>query len=111
MDWIAVLRRAKTVAEVIEVIDEFLSARTDVYWHSIPESLRRPVIVSALDLERWHHALVKVLSETSSPGKPLQELARVSLHAVARIQQIRLRIVSDAESNDDGYSAQGRHCA
>ena len=110
MDWTAVLRRAKTVAEVIEVMDEFLSARTDVYWQGVPESLRRPVLVSALDLERWHHALVKLLSETATPGKPLQELARISLHAVARVQQIRLRIVRDDESNDDGFSAQGR-CA
>ena len=109
MDWAAVLRRANTVAEVIEVMDEFLSSRTDVYWQGIPESLRRPVVSSALDLERWHHALVKVLSETASPGKPLQELARVSLHGVARVQQIRLKIVGD--SNDDGFSASGWRCA
>lgn len=108
MDWTAKLREATTIAEVIEVMDEFLSARSDVYWHSVPEPLRRPVIVSAVDLERWHHSLVKCLAETASPGKPLRELARVSLHAVARIHQIRLKIVPDNDGGDS-FSAAPRH--
>lgn len=113
MDWTAVLRRAKEVAEVLEVMDEFLSSRSDVYWQGVPESLRRPVIVSALDLERWHHAVVKALSTDSSPGKPLTELAKISLHAVARIHQIRLKIVRPKNEgpDEDGYSAAPRRYA
>ena len=106
MDWTAVLRQARTVAEVLEVMDEFLSSCSDVYWHSVPESLRRPVIVTNTDLERWHHQLVKHLADTPVPGKPLQELARISLHAVARVHQVRLGIVPKGSPNDEGgYSA------
>ena len=98
MDWTAVIRRANTVAEVLDVVDEFTSSLPDAYWNAVPEPLRRPVIVAEADLERWHHALVKHLAETPEPGKPFQELARVSLHAVARVHQIRLRL--DFGGND-----------
>ena len=100
MDWIAVIKSARTVAEVLDVIDEFTSSLSEAWWNTLPEPLRRPVIVAEADLERWHHALVKHLTETSSPSKPLQELARVSLHAVARVHQIRMRL----DLHDDGSS-------
>lgn len=105
MDWTAVIKRARTVAEVLDVIDEFTSSMTDDYWRAVPQALRRPVIVAEVDLERWHHGLVKQLAETNAPGKPLQELARVSLHAVARVHQIRLRLDPRDETNEGKASA------
>ena len=106
MDWTGVIRRANTVAEVVDVVDEFTSSLSDDWWKALPEPLRRPVIVAEVDLERWHHALVKHLADTPTPGKPLQELARVSLHAVARVHQIRLRL--DLEEDDPSNAAPQR---
>ena len=99
MDWTAVLKRANNVAEVLDVVDEFTSSLPGSVWDTVPQPLRRPVIVAEADLERWHHAIVKHLAETPAPGKPLQELARVSLHAVARVHQIRLNLRDDGSSS------------
>ena len=108
MDWTAVIKRANTLAEVLDVVDEFTSSLPDSYWQAVPEPLRRPVIVAATDLERWHHALVRKLAETPAPEKPLQELSRISLHAVARIHQIRLRL---DPRHDDGSTNEGKFSA
>jgi len=108
MDWTGVVRRANTIAEVLEVLDEFTSSLPEAYWQSVAD----------VDLERWHHGLVKQLAETRAPGKSLQELCRISLHAVARIHQIRLHLnpPDDSSTNDNKFSAapdQGntRRCA
>ena len=118
MDWTAVIKRANTVAEVLDVVDEFTSSLPDSYWNALPQALQRPVIVAEVDLERWHHALVKQLAETPAPGKPLQELSRVTLHAVARVHQIRLRLdPGEDDSPNDGRFSSGpdegraRRCA
>ena len=115
MDWAAVIRRASTVTEVLEVLDEFTSSLPDAYWNSVPEGLRRPAIAAEADLERWHQALVKHLAETPVPGKPLQELCRVSLHAAARVHQLRLQPDrrDDGSTNDNKFSAgpDSRRCA
>lgn len=73
------------------MVEEFVAARSDVYWCGVPEALRRPAITTEHQLQQWHHALVQAISAMPTPGSPMQELAVFSLRAAVRLHQIRLK--------------------
>ena len=99
------LDAARSVDEVLEVIEDFLTARSDVYWTGVPGALRNPDLASAERLQQWHHALVQAISQMGSPGTPMQELAVFSLRAAVRIHQLDLKEEPHAPSNDKDFSA------
>ena len=99
------LDSARTVEAVLEVVDEFVASRSDIYWSGVPEELRNPKLGSTEGLQQWHHALVQAISAMASPGTPMQELAVFSLRAAVRIHQINLRPDPRASSNDREFSA------
>ena len=104
MDWLKALDAATMNEQVIQVVEDFVESRSDVYWTGVPEALRRPEIASEQQLQQWHHALVQAISKMPSPGSPMQELAVFSLRAAVRIHQIRLR-EDRSSSNDSGLKA------
>jgi hypothetical protein len=104
-DWLKALDAATTVEQVIELVDDFVESRSDVYWAGVPEALRRPAITTEAQVEQWHHALVQAISKMPSPGSPMQELAVFSLRAAVRFHQIRLR--EERSPSNDG-SLEGR---
>ena len=95
---------ADTVEAVLEVVDEFVASRSDVYWSGIPAELRNPKLGSEHELQQWHHALVQAISRMASPGTPMQELAVFSLRSAVRIHQINLRSEPRSPSNDREFS-------
>lgn len=99
------LDSAQTVEAVLEVMDEFVASRSDVYWSGVPAELRNPKLGSEEILQQWHHALVQAISRMASPGTPMQELAVFSLRSTVRIHQINLRSDPSASSNDREFSA------
>lgn len=103
-DSLKALDAATTIEQVIQVVEDFVDSRSDVYWAGVPEALRRPVIANEFQLQQWHHALVQAISKMPSPGSPMQELAVFSLRAAVRIHQIRLR-EDRSPSNDGGLDA------
>lgn len=107
-DWLEALDACTTVEEVIDVVEEFIVSRSDVYWSGVPEPLRRPRIGTDAQLEQWHHALVQAISKMPSPGSPMQELAVLSLRAAVRMHQIRLEEARSPPSNDGGLQGRGR---
>jgi hypothetical protein len=94
-----------TVEAVLEVVDDFVASRSDVYWSGVPALLRSPKLGSEEALQQWHHALVQAISGMASPGTPMQELAVFSLRAAVRIHQIKLRSEPRPSSNDKEFSA------
>ena len=97
---------AATPEEVLSIVDDFLSSRSDVYWTGVPEALRMPPIDSEHALGRWHHELVRAISDMPSPGTPMQELCVFSLRAAVRLHQIRLRqSPGGSSSNERSFSA------
>jgi hypothetical protein len=90
---------------VIEIVEEFVGSRSDIYWTGVPEGLRRPAIADEARLQQWHHSLVQAISKMPSPGSPMQELAVFSLRAAVRIHQIRLREDRAGPSNEGGFEA------
>ena len=94
--------------DVLQVVEEFIENRSDVYWAGVPEPLRRPSSSSEAHLHDWHHALVQAISKMPSPGSPMQELAVFSLRAAVRVHQIRLKEGKDPSSNDGGVRAARR---
>jgi hypothetical protein len=104
-DWLKALDAATTVEQVLEIVEDFVESRSDVYWAGVPEVLRRPAIRTEAHAEQWHHALVQAISKMPSPGSPMQELAVFSLRAAVRFHQIRLR--EDRSPSNDG-SLEGR---
>ena len=76
---------------MLQVVEEFIAGRSDVYWHGVPEPLRRPEIATEQQLQRWHHELVQAISAMPTPGSPMQELAVLTLRAAVRLHQIRLK--------------------
>ena len=107
MDGFKALDAATTSEQVIQVVEEFLESRSVIYWTGVPEALRRPAIADESQLQQWHHALVKAISNMPSPGSPMQELAVFSLRAAVRMHQIRLREGRDSPSNEGGFDAAG----
>ena len=107
MDALKALDAATTSDQVIQVVEDFVESRSDVYWTGVPEALRRPAIANESQLQQWHHALVQAISKMPSPGSPMQELAVFSLRAAVRIHQIRLREDRDSPSNEGGFDAAG----
>jgi hypothetical protein len=103
-DWLRALDAATALEEVIQVVEEFVESRSDVYWTGVPEPLRRPAIANEAQLQQWHHALVQAISKMPSPGSPMQELAVFSLRAAVRLHQIRLREDRASPSNE-GFDA------
>ena len=104
-DWLATLDACSSLDEVIQVVEEFIDSRSDVYWSGVPEPLRRPAIEADVQLQQWHHALVQAISKMPSPGSPMQELAVFSLRAAVRMHQIRLQQERTDPSNDGGLQA------
>jgi len=98
------LDSAPTVEAVLEVVEEFVASRSDVYWSGVPAELRNPRLGSAEALQQWHHGLVQAISRMVSPGTPMQELAVFSLRSAVRIHQINLRSDPGASSNDRDFS-------
>ena len=98
-EWLKELDDAGSSERVLQVVEEFIESRSDVYWSGVPPELRRPRIGSDIELQKWHHALVQAISRMPSPGSPMQELAVFSLRAAVRLHQIRLRdrVGSDGE--------------
>jgi hypothetical protein len=90
---------------VIELVEEFVESRSDIYWTGVPEGLRRPAIADEAQLQQWHHSLVQAISKMPSPGSPMQELAVFSLRSAVRIHQIRLREDRSRPSNEVGFDA------
>ena len=105
MDWARALDGALKVEEVLEIAEEFLATRSEIYWTGVPVALRHPTITSEQHLQQWHHALVQAISTMASPGTPMQELAVFSLRAAVRIHQIRLKDDPSTPSNDRQFSA------
>ena len=103
-DWMKALDSAHTVDAVLEVVEEFVASRSDVYWSGVPVELRNPAVGSADGLQHWHHGLVQAISGMASPGTPMQELAVFSLRAAVRIHQINLRSDPRGSSNDREFS-------
>jgi len=99
------LDEAHTVDEVLDAVNEFIAARSDVYWMGVPEDLRAPAIASADDLNRWHHGLIQAIARIVSPGTPMQELCIFSLRASVRVHQILLKEDTRPSSNDREFSA------
>ena len=99
------LDSAPTVEAVLEVVDEFVASRSDVYWSGVPAELRNPKLGSEGGLQQWHHSLVQAISRMTSPGTPMQELAVFSLRSAVRIHQINLRSEPRASSNEGEFSA------
>ncbi len=98
------LDSALTVDAVLEVVEEFVASRSDVYWSGVPAELRNPELGSKEGLQQWHHALVQAISRMASPGTPMQELAVFSLRSAVRVHQIELRSDPSAPSNDRDFS-------
>jgi len=105
-DWLRELDAASTHEAVLQVVEEFVASRSDIYWSGVPAELRHPAIASEQELQQWHHALVQAISNMPSPGSPMQELAVFSLRAAVRVHQIRLR-EEPRESSNDGVSGAG----
>lgn len=107
VNWMKALDEARTVAEVLEIVEEFLARRSDVYWAGVPQPLREPSIASVEDLQAWHHNLVRTISDMASPGTPMQELCVFSLRATVRVHQIGLKEEGPPKgsSNDREFSA------
>ena len=104
-DWLKGLDAATTIEQAIQVVEDFVESRSDVYWAGVPEALRRPRIANEAQLQQWHHALVQAISMMPSPGSPMQELAVFSLRAAVRIHQIHLREERAKPSNEGGFDA------
>jgi hypothetical protein len=102
------LDSAHTVDAVLEVVEQFVASRSDVYWSGVPAELRNPDLGSDAGLQQWHHALVQAISRMASPGTPMQELAVFSLRSAVRIHQINLRSEPNASSNDREFSTAPR---
>jgi hypothetical protein len=107
-DWLKALDACDSLEGVLQVVEDFVESRSDVYWSGVPEPLRRPAIATDVQLQQWHHALVQAISRMPSPGSPMQELAVFSLRAAVRIHQIRLKQPRAEPSNDSGFQAAGR---
>ena len=99
------LDSAHTVEAVLEVVDEFVASRSDVYWSGVPAELRNPRLGSEAALQQWHHSLVQAIYRMASPGTPMQELAVFSLRSAVRIHQINLKSEPRSSSNDREFSA------
>jgi hypothetical protein len=104
-NWLKALDAASSPDEVLAIVEDFVSRRSDVYWTGVPEALRRPSIASEDDLGRWHHGLVRAISDMPSPGTPMQELCVFSLRASVRLHQIRLRESRRDPSSGGEFSA------
>jgi hypothetical protein len=104
-NWMKALDGAITPDEVLELVDDFIASRSDVYWTGVPPKLRSPAITGENDLGRWHHDLVRAISDMPSPGTPMQELCVFSLRASVRFHQIRLRQSRGGGSNENEFSA------
>jgi len=108
MSWLKAIDEAPGIEDVLAVLDEFIDTRSDVYWMGIPEGMRHPLLRTAVDLQRWHHGLVRTIKDMPSPGTPMQELCVISLRASVRVHQIRLREEpGEAPSNDREFKAAG----
>ena len=107
MSWLKAIDDARSVEDVLAVLDEFIESRSDVYWMGVPEGMRHPLLRTAEDLQHWHHALVGAIKDMPSPGTPMQELCVISLRAAVRVHQIRLREDPGGSSNDREFKAAG----
>jgi hypothetical protein len=104
-DWLRELDETATLEAVLQLVEDFVGNRSDVYWIGVPQELRRPTLATEQQLQQWHHALVQAISGMSSPGSPMQELAVLSLRAAVRLHQIRQKHESIGPSNDGGLRA------
>jgi hypothetical protein len=99
------LDAATSHSDVMDIVEEFIDGRSDVYWTGVPEKLRAPALATEADLSRWHHDLIRAISAMPSPGTPMQELCVLSLRATVRLHQIRLRQSRGGSSNETEFSA------
>jgi hypothetical protein len=104
-NWLKALDAASAPREILAIVEDFIASRSDVYWAGVPEALRQPAIDSEEALGRWHHDLVRAITEIASPGTPMQELCVFSLRASVRLHQVHLRQSTGRPSNEGEIKA------
>ena len=104
MNWLQRLEKAKSIREVLDIVNDYLAEQPEGPWAFLPE---RPAEVADEDqLHRWQHQLVHEITKLKNPSANIQEACVLFLKASVRAHQIRLREdPGSSSSNDTTFSA------
>ncbi len=87
MNWHKDLSMATTVADVIDLLNEYLSLLPEST-HHIPEELRPRHIATASQVHDWHSRLTDGIGAITRPNLLLQDLCVAFVRASARIAEL-----------------------
>ena len=104
MNWVKEIEVARSVEDVLELVNEFLTEQTEAFWTRVPKGVRPPSVETEEELHTWHHRMVHELMLARHTSMELQDLCVVFVRASVRVHQIALREAGPGSSSNDDLS-------